>query len=450
MATPGRAASSPRCRFLTVFSHGGTISNQEDNGKYDGTGNQHGEDLWRPADPMSEDLVLGPIHEVLSAHREKLLVLTSIDNKSVIGQEGRGRHQFSNVSALTAADLFGVEPDDASALGPSIDQVIAERLGQDQMVPFERIHLNVYGHNYGSPYFRAAQERMSGLRSPLEAFQTFFAGITGEEEPSPELIRQNKMRGSALDGLLGSYDQMLGEVSASDKHAVEAHLEHLRALEYELQNPVVCAPPVGIDAEDGNPEVVGPQHVDLIIAAIRCGLTNVANLEIGDLLTPWTNAGSPLNLNLGHTLHHRARDIGQTGPYAAQYDDWFAEVLDNRRWRMGLVNRLFTGLDDPAFTEGGRTILDNSVVLYTSEFSNGSRHVSHNVPVLLAGSGGGYFRTGRHLDYNQHAAEGPNTGNYASDESTHNLFTSILNAGEDDTHFGSDHATHQGPLPNLT
>jgi hypothetical protein len=101
--------------------------------------------------------------------------------------------------------------------------------------------------------------------------------------------------------------------------------------------------------------------------------------------------------------------------------------------------------------EGDRTLLDNSLVLYTSEFRDPAGHIAWNVPVLLAGSAGGYFQTGRFIDYNVHAAGNPSTLEYQSPESTHNLFTSILHAlGEDDAHFGSDHAEHEGPLPGLT
>ncbi len=97
--------------------------------------------------------------------------------------------------------------------------------------------------------------------------------------------------------------------------------------------------------------------------------------------------------------------------------------------------------------EGGSTLLDNSLVLCTSEFSNGAVHTAFNVPVLLAGSAGGYFRTGRHVNYDTD----PDPLAYTSAESTHNLFTSFLQAfGGDDEHFGSDHVTHRGPIPGLT
>jgi hypothetical protein len=446
--------SAAPLRFVTMFEHGGTISNHSHSSRHDGTGFEQGEDWWRPADPTSTDLVLGPIHQPLAAFRSKLLLLEGVDNKAAMAQAqyGSGGHGISNVTALTAATASDPHGEDPIAQGPSIDQVIAERLAARQPVPFPLMHLVVEGHQYGSPFFRAAGERVGGEGSPSAAFATFFAGVSGGE-PSPAQVRQIAMRTSMLDGLLDSYEQAKGRVSAKDLQIIEAHLDHLRALEYELQHPVVCTPPTGIDADGNQPgDVVGPLHVKLIIAALRCGVTNVANLEIADIITPWTPIGDPMDaaFGIGHSLGHFARDVGEAGPFAAQRETWLAEMLDNRQWRIGLMAQLLEGLDDPGFLEGDRTLLDNAAVLWTSEFREPANHVSSNVQVLLAGSAGGYFSTGRFLDYNVHASD-PATLEYESNESTHNLFTSLLQAmGESDGHFGSADAAHEGPLPDLT
>jgi hypothetical protein len=90
------------------------------------------------------------------------------------------------------------------------------------------------------------------------------------------------------------------------------------------------------------------------------------------------------------------------------------------------------------------------LLLCTSEFSNGSRHSGWNLPVLLAGSAGGVIETGRFISYNDAAAGDPDTLQYSSEESVHNLYTSVLQAmGEEDGHFGNGDAAHQGPLPGL-
>jgi hypothetical protein len=440
-------------RFLTVFSHGGTISNQGRTRKYDGRGSNHGHDEWRAAD-RGEALVLGPIHQPLAAFRDKLLVLESIDNKAAIAQHQyrTGGHGTANVTVLTSADVTPGE--DPVALGPSIDAVIAARLAQTQPVRFDNIHLEVRGHQYGTPYFRASGEAVSGEQDPRAAFRTIFAGVMPSTGPDPAYVKLQKRRGSVLDGALASFQRFKTRVSRSDLLVVDAHLEHLRALEQALDSPetaAACTPPTAPGT--GGADVVGPLHARIIVAAMRCGLTNVANLEISDILTPWTPAGLRMDsaYDIGHSLGHYAREVGATGANAGQLDDWLAEMRDNRRWRTDLVRLILEGLDDPTFLEGGRTLLDNSVLLYTSEFSDPAGHMSVNTPVLLAGSAGGVLRTGRHLDYNTRAVADPNTLEYASDESLHNLYTSILQAlGGTDTHFGSAHATHRGPLPGLT
>ena len=455
--THGKAWSQSNVtkRFLTVFSHGGTITDQSHSSLHDGTGKYLQLNHWKPADP-GENLVLGAIHQDLESVKSKLLVLQGINNMAanVQAQYGSGGHDISNVTALTAADAQNPW-DDPSSLGPSIDHVIADRLAAKQPVKFKRIHLNVKGHQYGSPYFAAANQRVSGEASPQAAFDTIFEGITGDEEPDPAYLHQQALRRSVVDGVIDGYDKMKSVVSQRDRHAIDAHLEHLWALEQELNAaPVVCEPPTGITAgENAGGDVVGPLHVQIILAALRCGLTNVANLEIADIIAPWTPNGGliPSAFEIGHSLGHYARELGPQGESSNLAADWELEMLENRRWRFSLVKQLLEGLDDPTFLEGGGTMLDNSVLLYTSEFSDPAGHCSAGVPVLLAGRGGGYFNTGRHLNYNTHAASDPNTRQYDTNESTHNLFTSILRAmGETDDRFGNGDAKHQGELPGLT
>ncbi len=443
-------------RFLTVFSHGGTVSNvyqgwpRSGGWRADGSGNGHGIDLWAPAS-ASESLAVGPIHESLAPYQDKLLVLQGIDNGAANqqGEYGGGGHGTANVTALTAANIT-TPGDDAMALGPSIDQVLAERLAMTQPTRFDRIHLMVPGHQYGSPYFRASGERVTGETDPRTAFNTIFEGVSTDGAPDPAFLRQQLRRRSVLDGVMEGFALFRNTVSANDLHVIDAHLEHLRALERQLDAtmPAMCVPPSEAGMGASSPDVIGRLHAQIIVAALRCGLTNVANLEIADILTPWAPDGLQVDsaFGIGHSLHHYARDIGMTGPEHSIYDGWMLEMLENRQWRMSLARDIIEGLADPTFSEGGATILDNSLLLYTSEFSNGSVHVTRNLPILLAGSAGGYFRTGRNVNYD--TGDGVDI---QTTESTHNLFTSILQAfGGTDDHFGSDHVTHRGPIPNLT
>ncbi|MBK7858935.1 MAG: DUF1552 domain-containing protein [Archangiaceae bacterium] len=445
-------------RFIVVFEHGGTISNQGRSGggptrdfgwRSDGSDTLHGWDDWRPLSTTEALTQLGPIHAPsLDPFKAKLLVLSGIDNVTCVKQEMYwGGHGSSNASVLTANRYYMPDPDTHLGEGPSIDEVVAQRLVKTQPVPFTSVHLQVPGHQYGSPFFKAARQRVSSESKPDVAFQSLFAGVS-TSGPDPALVKARLMKKSVLDGTLDGLAKLRTKVSTADRAVIDAHLEHVRELETRLgalQMPVSCARPTGITTTTAS-QKIGELMADLIVAAMRCGLTNVATLDIADLITSWLPTPyGPVAYDIGHSLDHEAGEIGAKGAKSAKAAQWRDEMQINRRWRMSLVARIVAGLD--ATPEGGKTMLDNSLLLETSEFSCGVEHSVKNLPTLLAGSAGGYFRTGRHLDFNA----APAGSDYRSNKSNHNLFTSILQAfGQPDVHFGSDDAWYKGPLPNLT
>ena len=438
--------------FLSFFPHGGVICNQGANWINGGTGKESGANIWKPADP-GEQLVLGTHHAPLQPWLNKLLVLQGLDNWATRqqAQYGTGGHRLNNALALTVSDAQNGPDDHPRAGGPSIDFVIADTLMQRNPTQFDRIHLYVPSHNYGSPYYSGANSRVSGERDPLVAFNTFFAGVTGDEGPSPEQLRQFATQTSILDGVLASFNDVKSVIGKRDQMTIDAHLEHLYELEAELQAPTVqCTRPDDIVDADDDTQLIAELHVKIIIAALRCGLTNVANLEMGDVITTWTPTGHPMSgATLGHGLHKLQRSVGPQGADAQHYDTWLAEVTDNHLWRMEIFRQLVEALDDPNFAQGGNTMLDNAIMLYTSEFSEGANHCGSNMPVLLAGRAGGQWNTGRNLYY----ASTPQTGSseWATEWSTHNLYRSILEAfGAEDTSFGNNDAPHAGGLTNLT
>lgn len=437
-------------RFIVVFSHGGEIVPTTNRGaKSDGLGNHHGENWWRPADP-GESLVLGRTHTgVLDGLVDELVVVEGVDNRAAIEPSPySGGHGWANVTALSAADV-AIEGDDKIGLGPSIDHVLATRLAARQPVAFPSINLQISGHQYGSPFFRGPRERISLEPSPRAAFDRVFAGIGAE--PDPAILRQRAMRRSVLDGVREGLGLFRARLGSADVHRLDAHIDHVRELERRIEalEAVECtAPEIASTPRGTSQRVIGDLHCDIILAAFRCGLTNVATLDVADIICDWLPNPHPAAYNIGHSLHHDARDIGPTGPKHGSYDDWFATIGPNRQWRAELVRKLVEGLRDTP--EGAGSMLDESLLLYTSEFSNGAVHSSADLPVLLAGRAGGALRTGRHLNYNTEAAADPDTRRYATQASTHNLFTSILHAfGEDDEHFGNDLAVVRGPLSGL-
>lgn len=447
---------TPAKRLIVTFEHGGTISPSSRGGsKSDGLGEQHGWDDWAPAD-LGEKLVLGPIHTPLESVRDHCLVLRGIDNMACTKKAPYGGdHGYANVTALTAAD-FEVIDKDQTALGPSINHVIAQRLATRNPVAFKSLDLMVPGHQYGTPFFSGPRAEASSETDPVAVFKALFSGFTPSGAPDPELTRIRNNKQSVLDGVLSGLGILRRRVGKSDLAIIDAHTDHLRELEKRIEllaAQPVCTLPTGFDGrkvgETIRADVRGNLHVDLILAALRCGLTNVGTLQIGDIITNWLPTPyGPVAFDIGHSLHHLAREVGPTGPEAANAAKWREEMQINRRWRMSLLQRLAEGLK--ATPEGTGTMLDNSLILHTSEFSNGAVHSSADIPMLLIGKAGNYFRTGRHLNYNDKAAADPKTRAYSTTASTHNVFTSVLHAfGYEDAHFGNEAATVKGALPRL-
>jgi hypothetical protein len=448
-------------RFIVVFRHGGTVSNTQRypinqlGSRLDGTGPEQGANLWYPTD-RGETLALGPIHAALAPHTAKLLLLTAVDNAvGVLQSPYLGDHRWANSTILTSA--IAKESTDASgnqivlAQGPSIDQVLAQRLAAKNPLPFQSINVMVDGHQYGTPFFSGPARPINSETNPGKAFDTYLGGV-GTGTPNPELVRRQAMGLSVLDGVTDGYKRLQPKLSMQDRQVVDAHLTQLAELERRIKalQTVTCTP-ITVDhaIPDSDQQHVGTLMVDIILAAMRCGLTQVATLELADIITHWLPCPfGDVAFDIGHSLHHVASDCGDKGTQHAKLQQWKDEMVANRGWCISLFQRLLEGLD--SVPEGSGTMLDNTVMLYTSEFSNGSFHSENDMPLLMAGSGGGYFRTGRHINCNTANPADPLA--YQTKTSTHNLFTSILNAfGFDDTHFGADlpGLAFKGPLPGL-
>ena len=458
-----QTVSGPK-RFMVFFEHGGTLCASRKNGtRYDGTGTNQGKDAWDPA-VKTEQLVVGPIHQPLVGFTDQLIVARGIDNMACKQQSPYGGdHGWANASTLTSAVVKSVNDDSQVAQGPSIDFVLANRLAQRQPVPFPIVSLAVPAHNYGTPFYQAAGQAVEGDFNPTTVFNRLFAGVSTTSQPDPAAARARALKKSVLDGVHKNLDLYKTKLSAADKVAIDAHLSSIRTLEQEVAATAVpmvagCSKPditgAGTTATTGYYNIdiskTGPVMVDILVHAFRCGLTNVGTLNLGDFFQTWLKPTYPAAYDIGHSLHHAARDVGATGSDASRFQAWYDTMLINRQWRMGLLARLMTGLKNSP--EGTGNMLDNSLILATSEFSTGADHSCADLPILLAGKAGGKLRTGRFVNYNTRAATNPNTLDYSTKASIHNLYTSILNIfGGTDTHFGSTgHAYVEGPLAGLS
>jgi hypothetical protein len=473
--THEKAWAAPRGgakRLVVVFNHGGETICMEKSGLR--AGNPKIPD-YDPSMPQIDHWLpkpggkLGIAHEMFEGTdlESKLMVIRGIDNGAALGGRYGGDHGLSNCTSLVARATAcgdGSSPSDGKCAdgdegevgtGPSLDWVAAQRLQQSQGGPGNPLALFVPGHYYGSAFFWGpnGEQRTEGEANPRTAFNSLFAGVTSGE-PDPAAVLRKEMKVSMLNSLMEGYRQFSGKLGAADKHIIDAHLDHISSLEKEISGLSLSAqcvvPERPVDFKDGNnQDKLAPIHAQLIVAALRCGATNVANLQIADILTPWAPSGLQLksDYDIGHSLGHWVSDLADPANAAK----WELEMKENRAWRMGLVKIIADGLNSPDFLEGGVPLLDNSMIFYSNEFSTGGIHCSTDGPYMIIGGAGGYLDTGRFVELHSARAKNPASLEKGSTASTNDLFITILNAlGATDTEFGDmKFAYRKGPISEL-
>jgi hypothetical protein len=467
------AVTAAAKRFIVFFEHGGTISTADRWGGH-AAGPQSQicvVDAWRATNDGVTDQTLagklGDIHQPLVGLEDDLLLLRGINNLAVMQQsQYNGDHGWSNGTALTNAMTYQATSDGFfNAKGPSIDAVIAQRMAQTSPVPFPSVNLEIAANNYGTPFFSGPDQAVEGEWDPNAAFSRLFANVTTGSQPDPMVARAHARKKSVLDGVSQGLSLYRTKLSAADQQTIDAHLTLIRGIELQLQQlptsmasctkPAIGGGPFGDSYGQGAGAVQssGPAQVDILIAALACGLTNVGTLNIGDFYNDWMNDPYPASFNIGHSLDHSADDTAPGNSDAVHFNDWYKTMLDNRQWRASMFARLLKGLK--AMPEGNGSMLDNSLVLWTSEFSYGGQHSSADLPVMLAGKAGGALKTGRHIQYAKQVTQGgyagnpDSTGNWLTSATLNNLFTTCLQAcGYSDSSFGATFNDFYSPWDN--
>lgn len=422
------AGDGPPPRFVVMFSANGTI-----------------EDRWTPVGTES-DFVLddpgdpGRILAPLEPYKDRLLVMGGLDMLSRSYGPGGNGHDMGMGHMLTGTDLvvgpsgvgeFSHLPD-GSAGGPSIDQSIADVIGQE--TAFRSIELGVRAtldlqrQITSRMCYRGPFEVLPPENDPRAAFEQFFVQLGADPA---ELAKLRANRHSVLDRVKDDFDRLNAKLGGTDRSKLEAHLQAIREVEQSLdaeggplEGCMLPDEPAAMDPlSNDNYPAIGRLQMDLLAMALTCDITRVSSLQ-------WSTAQSGVRFTwLGHDAsHHSLSHEGDNDPVArtqlAQINHWYAEQFAY------LVGKL------AAQPELDGSLLDNTVVLWANEQGNGQTHDKNQIPFVMAGNCEGKLRTGRWLQYDQRA---------------HNdLYLSLLQMyGSDALAFGNA-AVNGGPLANLS
>jgi hypothetical protein len=375
-------------------------------------------------DISSGALLMSPnnIFNSLAPNASKLLILDRLSyiaaRKLYSGESGPsvdgllhpGGHQKGMGSLLTGQPLVGGAGNIGNAglaNGESIDQVLAASfMGK---VKFPSLQIGVMVNENLTDRYVDKRLSYSGKAMPLPPvvdpfvlYNQLFSGLS----TSPMGMQQSNIRllmdKSVLDNVQSDFTRLQPKVSMADWMLLQQHQTAIRAIEQQLttvftvscSTPTAPAAPAGVMVTNAtathtwamslaNFPTVGGLMTDMMVQALACGLTNVVTFQWAnsewDFTFPW------LNVTNGHHGMSHAQD-----PQLLKVDSWYASQFNN------MITKL-NAIPDSGVTG---SVLDNSLLMYTSCLSHGAAHVSTNAPITLAGSNGGYFRQGRLIRFN--------------------------------------------------
>ena len=420
-AVAGGQGGMPK-RFIVFYTPNGTIP----------------DNFW--PNGVENNFTLSRILAPLQRHKDDLLVLRGIDMLSSLSGPGDA-HQKGTGQCLTATELQeGDFPGDAGlsagwADGISIDQKIASHVGGDTLFPSLEFGVAVQGSDVFSRIsYRGPGQPIPPENSPYAMYQRLFGDVGADPAEAERLAMR---RTAVMDAVAGEYGQLRGKLGADDRDKLDIHLTAVEDIRNRLAKGGVtfggqCQPidqgvPIEVDRVSNMP-IVGALQMDLLAMAFACDISRVASIM-------WTNSAcnhvfswvDPDIVEGHHPIAHKGDEDAPKVEQNTKINIWYAEQLAY------LIDAL------KAIPEGppGQTVFDNTVILWTDEQAKGNNHDRRGMPYVVAGSAGGYFRTGRYVTQSQ--------------ETGHNkLLVSLLHAmGIDEDQFGNpEYGT--GPLPGLT
>ena len=345
-------------------------------------GNGNRPDRWHPTGTgLGNAWTLSEALQPLVNVKDRLTVVTGCDVKL----PNDSPHSSGAAGILTAHELADASDDD-SFQAPTIDQVIAQEIGGATLYrSLETGVDNATGRSFNGPNSQNPPES-----SPIAFYDRVF-GPTFREPGDTTVDPKLGLRRSVLDAVVGDIARLNSRVGAADKARLDQHLSGIRDLEARLalleQDPPdldACVKPGAPDADyppiDGRPQMAEVNQVmaEMLAMACACDQTRVFSHWFSDPVNDKLFAGA----SAGHhdLTHNEGGDQPEVADITVHCVEAYAALLE-----------AFA-----AIPEGSGTLLDNCVILGTSEVSLGQTHSILDMPILIGGSGCGVLKTDHH------------------------------------------------------
>jgi hypothetical protein len=347
----------------------------------------NGNHWW--AKGSGSEMELSKTLQPLAPFRDKLNVINGLFNKPAVGvgiHPGQTGNILSGMPLMKGAVLHG---------GISMDQVIANTVGQETMQPSlvlgcEQPVTGYHETNFSMAYSSHISWQTADSPVPMEVYPSLAFDSLFEN-------RGNKRTQSILDRVQDDLSSLTRNISTEDNRRLDEYLTSVREVEKRVDHMRTQQVKAAEKArergkqlirmkrpDDGLPEDIR-EHMklmcDIVALAFQTEKCRVATLvlcrDLSGLFYPFLDV---------RDAHHSAshNDLSDAYERISRY------YVSNLAYLAGKLN---------AMPEGEGTVLDNTCLLYFSNMWSGERHDNTKLPILTVGRLGGTLATGRVLDY---------------------------------------------------
>lgn len=384
LAAPA-AAGTPAQRLAFFYLPNGLIRR----GFFPGEGDRplpsfaNQNNVWRfegePA-PVGSHLLtftptMAPLHEV----REKISLITGMDRTF---QHGTDSHAQAASCFLTSVAPFEVK-NSAYPLARTLDHIAADEIGQGTPFPTLELSCNDHKDNIESIYFDNMSWYGTGhvapsMRDPRQVYDRLFG------------TKANTRNRNITDLALGNARQLHNRLGSADQQKFEEYFEAIRAIETRMDRIDTMKSELKAFRVERPADVLPRNeyiHVmgDLLVTALQAGLTNVGTLMVAP--ERWGTQTNYEGILDGPRNHH-----SMTHSQSKFVDD----LLKLDRFHISAFARLVAKMDQIEEPDGS-TLLDNTIFTLGAGIGDGATHQYNDLPVIVAGGGGGKLKLGKHV-----------------------------------------------------
>jgi hypothetical protein len=336
------------------------------------------------------DFEFQPILKPLEGFRDRLTVVSNLAGPP----DGGSGHVGAGASWLSGTTAKRTQAEDVR-LGTTLDQLLAQQLGQDTMFPSLELAtedlsglIGACDFGFSCTYLNTICWSTPTTPLPMEINpRVVFERMFGDAKSRERRLAHMRADRSILDSIRQDESRLKIGLGAGDRARVTDYLDHIREIERRIQTAEKTA---ASTVEQPNAPVGVPDFYDdhvalmfeLMTVAYQADITRVTTFMLGRELTNRTypQAGVP---EPHHAVSHHQNDAATI--------DKHARINTHH---MTLLAKFLGTLQ--ATADGDGSLLDHSMVVYGSGMANGNVH-SHNPLWLVMAGGANGLAGNRHI-----------------------------------------------------